>query len=101
MNLTAHLEPSLDPKRVFIAGAMLVILTLMMAGLSGCGVVEKLSEHVDFAVCYYVEGYGEVCVEYDGKLHFRGDLSPEALASVKAKLAEKGVKIPLETTEGK
>lgn len=43
--------------------------------------------------CYYVEPYGEVCVSYDGALHFKAEIAndPLKLADVKDKLRARGI----------
>lgn len=63
-----------------------LILAAVLA-LGGCGHTVE--------ACYTVEGYGEVCVLYDGKLHVRADIAadPAKLAAVKARLHDMGVEV--------
>lgn len=75
---------------------ILLALVLTVGVMGGCGIVEKASQYVDFAVCYVHPEYGKVCVEFDGKLHFSADVQndPLKLAEVTEWLKSKGVKIP-------
>lgn len=67
---------------------MKLLLVLALTLFVGC-------RGSDVRACYYVEGYGEVCIEYNGKLHLSFDIAndPLKLADVKTKLAAMGVNL--------
>ena len=62
---------------------MRLLLAVLLAAVVGCESLPPVE------VCYTHPTYGAVCVQINGKKHFREDLTPEQRAEVEKWVKEK------------
>lgn len=66
--------------------------TLVLFGLlalSGCEAAREVLRDIPVEFCYVHPVYGQVCVQVNGKKHYREDLTPAQRAEVEKWVAEK------------